>query len=110
MTRHSSALKVIVAVIMLLSFPFSSHALQAGHGVGDKSPEWKEQAEVLFEMADWQRFFDWCLEWTESEPEDANAWLNLGNAHIRFKRHDEAMRAFREAVRLDPELAYCKCE
>ena len=38
------------------------------------------------------------------KPDDANAWINLGNAYyLGLKQYDQAIQAFHEAIRLKPE-------
>jgi len=41
---------------------------------------------------------------TVSAGEAAEAWFNLGNAYTELGRHDDAVKAFLKAQRLDPQL------
>ena len=45
---------------------------------------------------------DWCQKWTKSQPESALAWNNLGLAYRNLNRHNDAIEAYRQALRIDP--------
>jgi cytochrome c-type biogenesis protein CcmH/NrfG len=36
-------------------------------------------------------------------PENADAWNNLGIAYFRLSRHNDAIEAFRQTIRIDPK-------
>ncbi|MFN7921669.1 MAG: tetratricopeptide repeat protein [Bryobacteraceae bacterium] len=42
---------------------------------------------------------------TASNPDDAFGWLNRGSTHRALEQFDQAAAAFREAIRLQPDLA-----
>jgi tetratricopeptide (TPR) repeat protein len=67
--------------------------------------EWLKRAAALKTMKDWQGLLEWCLKWTKSEPENADAWYNLGIAYGVLRRYDDAIEACRQAVRINPEFA-----
>ena len=67
--------------------------------------EWLKRATVLQQMKDWQGLLVWCREWTNSEPENANAWYGLGIAYGNLTRYRDAIDAFRQAVRITPTYA-----
>ena len=46
----------------------------------------------------------WRTSWTATYPREAFAFNSLGLASAAFGQHDEAVRAFREAIRLDPRF------
>ena len=52
---------------------------------------WLERAVALSEMEDWHGLLDWCVDWTKSEPENANAWGNLGDVYSKRKRYAAAI-------------------
>ncbi len=68
-------------------------------------PEWVKRVVALERMKDWRRMLDWSREWTESEPGNAFAWLSLGAAYDYLARHNDAIEALRQALRLKPEWA-----
>jgi len=68
--------------------------------------EWGECLAGLIKKEDWNALLDWCKKWTKSEPENALAWHNLGIAYAKLKRYDDAINAYREAVRLNPDKFY----
>jgi tetratricopeptide (TPR) repeat protein len=75
---------------------------------GERSQtEWLKRAIALVQAKDWQGVLDWCLKWTKSEPEDADAWHYLGRAYDELKRYDEAIAAYRQALRINSEDAVC---
>jgi len=67
--------------------------------------EWEKRAIALEQMKDWQGLLDWCLKWTKSEPENAEVWFCLGGAYGYLNRDDDAIEAYRQAIRINPELA-----
>jgi len=73
---------------------------------GRSRTEWLKRATALEQMKDWQGLLDWCRKWTESEPEDADAWNSLGCAYDILKRYNDAIEAFRQALRINPKDVY----
>lgn len=67
--------------------------------------EWWGRATELERKGDWTGLRDWCLAWTKSEPQNFNAWYNLGVALDRLERYTEAVDALREAVRINAGFA-----
>ena len=70
-----------------------------GHG----QTEWLKRSIALEKREDWQGLLDWCRKWTKNEPKNADAWNNLGIAYGRLKRYDDAIEAFRQALRISSE-------
>lgn len=66
--------------------------------------EWEEGAAALLEEEDWHGMVNWCQEWTKSNPEDTTAWLVLAVACTRLNRYNDAIDAYRQAIRIDPEF------
>jgi cytochrome c-type biogenesis protein CcmH/NrfG len=64
---------------------------------------WLERISDLSEMNDWNGLLDWCRKQTQSEPENADAWNNLGVTYFRLNRPNAAVEAFRQAIQIDPE-------
>ena len=67
--------------------------------------KWLKHAIALETAKDWQVMRDWCQKWTKSEPENADAWNNLGIAYDSLYRYNDATEACRQAVRIDPKNA-----
>jgi cytochrome c-type biogenesis protein CcmH/NrfG len=55
---------------------------------------------------DWSGLYVWSLLWTTSEPDDAIAWFYLGFAYGELGRLNDAIEAYRQALRIDPEYAF----
>jgi hypothetical protein len=70
---------------------------------GHSHTEWWKRVAALRRMEDWQGLLEWCGNWTKSEPENADAWVNFGNAHYHLKRYNDAIEAYRQAIKIDPE-------
>ena len=60
----------------------------------------------LQEAEDWNGMLAHCKRWTESAPEDAIAQFFLGVAYGNLGHYDDAISAYREALRINPEDAY----
>jgi cytochrome c-type biogenesis protein CcmH/NrfG len=73
---------------------------------GRSHTEWLKGMSALEGAKDWPGLLEWCLKWTKSEPEDAEAWYSLGLAYIHLNRHNEAVEAYRQAIRIDPNHAF----
>ncbi len=52
----------------------------------------------------WDQALDLALSWTMTYPREAFAFNSLGLASGAFGQHDQAVKAFREAIRLDPKF------
>jgi hypothetical protein len=72
---------------------------------GRTQTEWLKRASVLEQRKDWPGLLDWCRRWTNSEPANVNAWYGLGIAYGKLTRYQDAIDAFRQAVRIDPRDA-----
>jgi tetratricopeptide (TPR) repeat protein len=66
--------------------------------------DWKEGAIALEDKKNWQGMIDWCQKWTKSDFNNFNAWFCLGTAYANFNRHDDAVDAYHQAIRIDPEM------
>jgi hypothetical protein len=75
----------------------------AAEGRGYRS--WLKPAIALEAAKDWQGLLDWCRKWTEGVPNNADAWYGLGNAYGYLDRHNDAIEAYLQAIRIDPEYA-----
>jgi hypothetical protein len=70
-----------------------------------KHAEWVQRAAALEERNDWQGLRDYSQKWTKNEPDNAPAWFNLATAYHHLYYYDEAIVAYRQALRIDPEDA-----
>jgi len=75
-----------------------------GHGQTE-SLKWLKRFIALEKSKDWPGLLHWCQRWTKSEPRNALAWFGLGAAYGYLKRYDDAIEAFRQALRINPENA-----
>jgi Tfp pilus assembly protein PilF len=72
--------------------------------------DWSTRAIELEQHKDWNSLRDWSLEWAKAEPENDEAWYNLGIAYdlLAYGHHnlpDDAIEAYREALRINPKFA-----
>lgn len=70
---------------------------------GHSKIEWVKQTIALEELKDWQGMLNWCRKWTKSEPENSSAWYYLAMAYHLLNRYNDAVEAFRQALRIGPE-------
>ena len=77
----------------------------AGRKYLPKTPTWSDGAVALQKAQDWAGMLTHCRQWTQAEPDNNTAWFYLGLAYGRLGRHQEAIEAYREAVRIDPDYA-----
>lgn len=55
-------------------------------------------------VQDWEKALELARTWTAAYPREAFAFNALGSALIRFGQFDESVKAFRDAIRLDPKF------
>ena len=81
--------------------------------------EWVNKWVELEEKKDWEGLLTHSLRWTEAQPEQYLAWNNLGVAYGKSGQYTEAIKAFKQALRINPEsarvwfnlgLTYCHCD
>jgi tetratricopeptide (TPR) repeat protein len=72
---------------------------------GPSPSEWVKRTTALHKFKDWQGMLEWCLKWTKNEPKNADAWYNLGVACANLKRYNDAIDAYRQAIRINPKDA-----
>ena len=64
-----------------------------------------DKAVELEEAEDWNGLLAHCKRWTEAESENALAQFSLGVAYGNINHYDDAIAAYREALRINPEDA-----
>ena len=62
-------------------------------------------AEALEKARDWEGLLAHSRRWTQAEPSTSVAWYKLDCAYRKLDRFPEAIEAYREALRLDPDYA-----
>ena len=93
-----------IADARLNQSPFSESESAPQISAGS-SLDFFDKAVELKEAEDWNRMLSHCKRWTEAEPENADAWFELGFAYNNLDRPNDAIFAYREALRINPELA-----
>ena len=76
----------------------STPQISAGSSLGffDKAVE-LEAAE------DWNGMLTHCKQWAKLKPKNADSWFCLGNTYNGLGRSDDAIDAYRKALRINPE-------
>ena len=113
--KAPSVMRVISVIGFLAILPVPGYALTRAMAADwtsevapDRKPvaeghtEWLKRAIVLEKKKDWQLLLDWCRLWADSESENVAAWYNLGITYYELKRYNEAVEAYRQAMRIDP--------
>jgi Flp pilus assembly protein TadD len=67
--------------------------------------KWLKRFSILLEMRYWPEMLAWCFKWTKCEPENAEAWFRLGWIYDELNRYEDAIGAYRQALRINPEHA-----
>ena len=91
-----------IADARLNDSPFSESAPQISAG---SSLDFLDKALALQEAEDWNGLLAHCKEWTKAEPENFLSWFELGFANSELGRYDNAIVAYREALRINSEYA-----
>jgi cytochrome c-type biogenesis protein CcmH/NrfG len=65
--------------------------------------DWLARAAELEGKEDWVGLRDWSLAWTKSEPRNEDAWYGLGEAYYSLQRYSDAIEAYRQALRINPD-------
>jgi Flp pilus assembly protein TadD len=68
---------------------------------GRSQTEWLKRTIALEQIKDWQGMLDWCRDWMKSEPLNVEAWFGLGNAYRELKSYNDAIEAYRQALRIN---------
>ncbi len=65
--------------------------------------EWQARAAALDTAKDWQGLLDAGLRWTQEEPKNTSAWNTVGYAYEQLGRYENAVGAYRQAIKMDPK-------
>lgn len=63
--------------------------------------DWFTRAAALEEKNDWPGLLAWGQKWNKIEPRNANAWFFIGQAYQQLDRIEQAIAAYRQALRLN---------
>ena len=66
--------------------------------------DWLTRAMALGEKQDWPGLLAWGKQWAKAEPGHSTAWFSIGLACQQLDRHEQAISAYRQALRIDPSL------
>lgn len=66
---------------------------------------WLLRAIALEAKKDWESLLAHARAWTTANPRSTDAWFNLGFAYRNTGQPDQAIKAYREALRINPEIA-----
>jgi tetratricopeptide (TPR) repeat protein len=80
---------------------FSRRAFELRDRVSERERFFISWRYYLDATQSWDEAYDLAVSWTMTYPREAFAFNSLGLASAAFGRHDEAVEAFRNAIRLD---------
>jgi tetratricopeptide (TPR) repeat protein len=83
---------------------FSRHAFELRDRVSERERFFISWRYYLDAEQAWDKALELGLSWTMTYPREAFAFNSLGLASAAFGQHAEAVKAFREAIRLDPRF------
>jgi tetratricopeptide (TPR) repeat protein len=84
--------------------PHSQRAFELRDRVSERERYFISWRYYLDMAQNWGEALDLSMSWTTTYPREAFAFNSLGLAQSAFGRHDRAVEAFREAMRLDPRF------
>jgi len=98
--------RLIALLLFLLALPLAVWANRtSASGV---QTAWLDAAQTLEKRGDWQALLDLGLRWSQSEAGNPLAWFVLGRAYGELKRYPEAIDAYRQNLRVDPQDMYAR--
>ena len=99
---------VAIACSFVLAWPVA--ALAAGGGGGDEAPPSARSKDpdyaagmAAVKSKDWNQVVARMGTYTQREPNDADAWNELGHAHRRLGQMQPAFDAYGKALKIDPK-------
>jgi tetratricopeptide (TPR) repeat protein len=93
-------LLILLVGMAYLSFPSATIPVY-----GQTKVDWSDRASELEEARDWPGLLAHCEKWSKAQPDNYIAWFVLGIASKNLGRHREAIKAYRESLRLKPDYA-----
>ena len=67
--------------------------------------DWITRAAALEEKQDWRSLMLWGKQWVKTDAGNSDAWFFIGHAYQELNQHEQAVAAYRQALRIDPEYA-----
>ena len=98
-----ASLSIFVSTASVVHADTSAPMLAAPLVMKKNGQDWSSLAPALLKKKDFQGLLELAQQWVESEPGSAFARLILGVAHSNLKQHEQAVQAYREALRIQPE-------
>jgi len=85
-----------------------ANEIQAGKKTaqGRSEGDWTKRASALEEAQNWAALRNWSQQWTRAQSGNALAWFYLGRAYQNLQRLQEAIDAYRQALRINPKYAH----
>ena len=72
-------------------------------GKKDGGLNWFNRALVLERKQDWEGLIKLSQRWVKSEPGNVEGWRSLGDGYFFIKQYQDAIKAYREALRIQPD-------
>jgi Flp pilus assembly protein TadD len=85
--------------------PAQAPGLSIDPGRAESERTWLSQTALLKAAKDWSGLLEHSKRWTEAQPGEPAAWYSLGVAYFELGRYQEAVEAYKEALRLKPDDA-----
>lgn len=70
------------------------------HGI-----DWLNKAIALEQKNDWKSLLNHTLSWVKEDVKNATAWYSLGNAYYGLRQTAQAIEAYQQTVRIDPDYS-----
>jgi Flp pilus assembly protein TadD len=87
-------------------------AVKAYRSVTEAEPQraeaWEAMANLLYRRSDFSGAEAAFAKLVELKPDHAEAWTRVGSLNLKLGRRDAALKAWEEALRLDPKNAIVK--
>lgn len=95
-------LNFAVPVEWIMALPQRNiNAMRSSRSLG----EWLTKTIDLENRKNWRGLLEHARDWTRSQPGESTAWFSLGLAYHQTGQNEEALSAYREALRIDPKNA-----
>ncbi len=105
-----NSLFVILACTLPCCFPGTSGIAlaQSPAMLVTAQPDWLARAKQLERQGDWRELLDWGRRWVGAERDNPLAWFVLGRAYYKLNLYTEAIGAYQQNLRLEPNDVYAR--